>query len=88
MSQIDELRALTVAMYQHTSAAVRASQCVARSQSETFIKRAPVQKLAPAEQQERLSRVLRDVSETILIGPLPASLVREQLSSWKGAKVR
>lgn len=90
MSQIDALRALTAQMYSHTSAAARSSQVTARSASETFVRRAPVRKLAPAESEARLLRVMRDVSKTLMSGPVsvPASQVREQLSRWEGAKVR
>jgi hypothetical protein len=88
MNQIDALRALTAQMYAHTSAAVRASQCMARSQSETFVRRAPVTRLGSYEQEARLRLVMQDISETILNSPPPASLLRERLSHWKGARVR
>jgi hypothetical protein len=87
-SQIEALRALTAQMYAHTSAAVRASQVTARSQSETFVKQAPVRKLGPYEQQARLERVTRDIAETILNSEPSAEAIREKLSHWNGARVR
>jgi hypothetical protein len=65
MFDLDALRRLTAEMYQQTSRFPRTAQHAASCQSHEAIRRAPLKKLAPAEQDARLravqSSIIRDL---------------------------
>jgi hypothetical protein len=66
MPDLDALRRLTAEMYLHTPHAPRTAQHAAASASHTAIRKAPVQRLAPVEQDARLRAVQGSITRDLL----------------------
>lgn len=68
MTNLDQLQRLTREMYLHTRNAPRTAQHAASCQSLGVVRRAPISKLAPAEQEARLQQVQRCIIQDLLKG--------------------
>jgi hypothetical protein len=90
MLDLDALRRLTAKMYSHTRRCQDLGQHAARSASETAVRKAPVQRLSPAEQAGRMHQLQGQIAQELLNSPtsMNADQLRESLSHWQGAKVR
>jgi hypothetical protein len=65
-SELNQLRRLTAEMYQQTSRFPRTAQHAQASASHEAVRRAPVQRLAPAEQNARMRTIQGEIIQHLL----------------------
>lgn len=88
MNDLSALQALTAQMYAHTRACENVRTHSIRSESHQYVRTAPLRKLSDAERASRFHQLQEDIAEHYLNSPPPASVLREGLSRWQGARVR
>lgn len=87
MSDLTALRELTLQMYSHTRAAQDARRTTILAASDTFVRKAPVKRLAPAESTAQMDAIKRAIATDLLNSPSTREWVKEGLTTWEGVRV-
>lgn len=90
MPNLDALRRLTAEMYSQTRRCQDSAQHAAACRSAQFVKRAPVQRLSPAEQAGRMHALHGAITSELLNSStsMDATRLRQGLGQWQGARMR